>query len=116
MAALSLRACHDLGRAWARRLHATGVLGDVDEATRAVATIAETGDIDVTRLVHFGKREEGAGEPATIVEIELVGLIEDGAGIDSSTELARVARHAADHSGFHRQRDQVRDAVFGCDI
>src|SRR6266566_5795470 len=64
------------------------VLRDIDESARAVATIAEAGDVDVAGLIDFREGEECAGEPAAVVEIELIGLVEDDARIDGGAEFA----------------------------
>src|SRR6266567_9161377 len=65
-----------------------GVLRDVDEAARAVPALAEAGDVDIAGFVHLREGEKGAGQPAAVVEVELIGLVQDDARIDRSAELA----------------------------
>src|SRR5204862_8199900 len=77
------------------------VLRDVDEAAGTVAAVAKAGDVDVAGLVHLREGEESAGQPAAVVEVELIGLVENDARIDGGAELACVAGHAADHAGFN---------------
>ena len=45
--------------------------------------------------------------------IELVGLVDDGLGVDGRAEVQAAGRHAADHAGLGGQRDQVDDALLG---
>ncbi len=40
--------------------------------------VAEAADVDVAAGIHFREGEEGDIESATIVEIELVGLVDHG--------------------------------------
>ena len=56
---------------------ALGALADVDEAAGAGQPRAEAGDVEIAVPVDLGEAEEGAVEPAAVVEVELVGLVDD---------------------------------------
>ena len=64
--------------------------------------------------IDLGEAEEGAVEPAAIVEVELIGLVDDSLRIDRGAEVEAGGRHAADHAGLGRQREQIGDALFRC--
>ena len=88
------------------------VLRDIDEAARARQLRAEAADIDIARRIAFGHTEHGQVQPAAIVEIELLVLIDDGFDIRRRAEIQAAGRHAADDAGFGGQRDQVEHALF----
>jgi hypothetical protein len=54
-------------------------------------------------------------QAATVVEIELAGLIDDRLGIGRRTEVEPAGRDAADHAGFGGHRHQVGDLLLGGD-
>ena len=53
--------------------------------------------------VGLGQTEKGEIEAAAVVEVELIGLVDDGLGIDRRAEIQTAGRHAADHAGLGRQ-------------
>ena len=63
------------------------VLADVDEAADADDLVGEAADVDVAVAVDLGEGQEREVEPAAVVEVELVGLVDHrvvvlrGAGI-----------------------------------
>ena len=66
------------GREGAAEDHALGVLADVDEAADADDLVAEPADVDVARRIDLGEGQEGEIEPAAVIEVELVGLVDHG--------------------------------------
>ena len=64
------------------------------------------------RLRHAEEREV---EPAAVVEIELLVLVDDGLGVDRRAEIETRRRHAADHARLGGERDELVDALLGRD-
>ena len=57
-------------------------------------------------------------QAATVVEVELLVLVNDRVGIHGSAEVEAALRHAADHAGLGGQREMVEHALLvgdGCD-
>src|SRR4030095_7358735 len=75
---------HDLARA----------LADVDEAAGAGKAWGALRDVDVALGVGLRQAEEGDVEAAAVVEVELVGLVDDRLGVDRPAQ-ARGARGGA---------------------
>src|SRR3954447_8734014 len=63
-------------REGAREHDVLGVLADVDEPAHAHDLISEPRDVNAAPGVYFRRREKGDVEPAAVVEIELIGLID----------------------------------------
>ena len=61
--------------------------------------------------VDLGEAEKGHVETAAIVEIELIGLVDDGLGVDRRAEIDPACGDAADHARLCRQRDEVDDLL-----
>jgi hypothetical protein len=57
--------------------HMLGVLADIDEAADADDLAVKPANVDVAFVIHLHERQEGKIETAAIVEIELVGLIDN---------------------------------------
>ena len=74
------------GREGSHEHHRLGALADVDEAARARKPRAKARDVEVAVPVDLGEAEERAVEPAAVVEIELVGLVDDGLCVDGGAE------------------------------
>ena len=79
--------------------HLLGILADVDEAAGAGETWAEFADVQIALLVRLGKTEKRGIKAAAIVEVELIGLVDDGLRIDRGAEIEAACRHAADDPG-----------------
>src|SRR6516225_5304356 len=95
--------------------HFLGALADVDETAGARELGTEFADVKVADLVDLRKPEKGRIQTAAIIEIELVGLVDDGLGVDRGAKIDAACRNAADHAGFGRERDQVDDSLLICD-
>ena len=52
-------------------------------------------------------------QPAAIVEIEHLVLVDNGFGINRSTEIEATLRNAADDSGLSSQGNEVKQLFFG---
>ena len=89
-----------------------GVLADVDEAAGAGELRAELADIEVAVPVDLGEPEEGRVQAAAVVEVELVGLVDDRLGIGGRAKIDAAGRYAADDAGLGGQRDEVDDLFF----
>ena len=86
-----------------------GVLADVDEAAGAGQTWAEFRDVERAVAIGLREAEKGDVEPAAVVEVELVGLIDDSLCIDAGAEIHAAGGNAADQARFGRQRDEIGD-------
>ena len=91
--------------------HLLGVLADVDEAAGAGELRPELADVEIAVAVGLGEAEEGHVEPAAVVEVELVGLVDHRLGVGRRAEVDAARRHAADHAGLGGQRDEVDDLL-----
>src|SRR5438270_1483453 len=76
------------------------VLADVDEAARAGKLGAEAAHVEIAFAIRLGESEESDVEPAAVVEVELVGLVDHRLGVDGSAEVEASRRQAADHAGL----------------
>ena len=63
--------------------HLLRVLADVDEAAGARKLGPELADVEIAPRVDLGEAEKGHVEPAAVVEIELIGLIDDRLSVRS---------------------------------
>ena len=70
------------GREGADEDQLAGILRDVDEAAGPGEAPAEAADVDVPVPVRLSQPEAGEIEPAAVVEVELLVLVDDRAGID----------------------------------
>src|SRR4029077_9333143 len=75
---------------------AAGGLGDVDEAARADEPPAEAADVDVAVSVGLRHAEKGLVQPRAVVEVELVGLVDDRLRIRGRPEAQAAGGQAAD--------------------
>src|ERR1700752_3135849 len=76
--------------------HLLGVLTDIDEAAGSREARAELAHVQIALLVRLGEAEECGIGPAAVIEVELIGLIDDGLRIDGGSEIEPARRHAAD--------------------
>ena len=104
------------GREGADEYHLLGILADVDEAAGARQTRAELADVQIALLVRLGEAEKGRVEAAAVIEVELIGLVDDGLRVDRGTEIEPARRHAANDPRFGRQRHQIGDLFLVGDI
>ena len=65
--------------------------------------------------VRLRKAEECDVESTAVVEVELVGLVDDCLRIDRGAEVEAAGRHTADHARLRGQRDQVAYVFFSGD-
>ncbi len=61
--------------------------------------------------VDFGHAQTGHVEPAAVIEVELLVLVDDGLGVHRGAEVEAGLRHATDDSRFGGQRYVVEDAL-----
>ena len=72
----------------------------------------EAADIDVALSASTcGHAETRHVEPAAVVEIELLVLLDDRVGVDCGAEIEPALRHAADHARLGRQRHVLENAL-----
>ena len=88
-----------------------GVLADVDEPAGACQLGGEAADVDVALGVHLGHAEEGLVQPAAVVEVEHVRLVDDGLRVGDRAEAQAAGGEAADPAGLHRQGDEIEDVL-----
>ena len=87
--------------------HLLRVLADVDEAAGARKTRSEFADVQISLPVRLGETQKCCVEPAPIIEIELVGLIDDGLCVDRCAEIESAGRYPSDHTRFGGHRHQI---------
>ena len=104
-----------IGREGADEDHFLGGLADVDKAAGTGELGTKAGHIEVTLLVGLRQPQVGDVDAAPIVEVELIGLIDDGILIHRSTEIQTPLRNAPDHTGLGRQRHVIIQPFFGGD-
>ena len=85
------------------------VLADVDEAAGAREPRPELRHVEVALAVGLREPEERDIEPAAVVEVELVGLVDDRLRVGRRAEVETARRNAADDAGLGGQRQQVDD-------
>ena len=85
-----------------------GVLADVDETASARKTRTKARYVEIAVPIDLGEAEEGTIEPAAVVEIELVGLVDDRLRVGGGAEVQAGRRHAADHAGLGRHASRDR--------
>src|SRR5262249_14764374 len=93
--------------------HRLGALTDVDETARARQPRTKARHVEIAPPVHRGEPQKGAIKPATIIEVELVGLVDDGLRIDGGSEVEAASWHATDDAWFRCHGHEVADALFG---
>ena len=92
--------------------HGPGGLADVDEATGAGQPVSEAADVDVAVAVDLRHPQKRLVEAPAVVEVELIGLVDDRLGTGHGAEAEPAAGgQAADRAGFDGERDQVEDAL-----
>ena len=91
---------------------AAGTLGDVHEAADTGKTSGKTGDIHTAFGIDFHGTEHGDVEAATIVEVELRGLVDDGFGKVAATEAQARGGDATGRSAFNGE-GKVTEATSG---
>jgi len=92
------------------------VLADVDEATSARKPWSELRDVEIALSICLRQPEHGEIQSATIVKIELVGLIYYCLWISGSTKVQPSCGHSAHDAGLRGQRDQVEHFLFVGDV
>ena len=97
----------------AQEQHLLRVLADVDEAARAGQPRAEPGDVDVAFPVGLREPEERRVQTAAVVEVELIGHVDDRLRVGGRAERGAAGRDAADDAGLGGQRHQVGDLLLG---
>ncbi len=74
------------------------ILADVDKATGAGQPRPEPGYVQVAHAIGLRQPEEGEIEPTAVVEVELIGLVDDRVRIGRRAEVQPAGRDAADHA------------------
>jgi len=97
----------------AEEQHLLRVLADVDEAARAGQPRAEPRYVDVAFPVGLREPEERRVQTAAVVEVELIGHVDDRLCVGGRTKVATAGRDAADGAGLGGQRHQVGDLLLG---
>ena len=62
--------------------------------------------------VDLRQTEKRHVEPAAVVEVELIRLVDHRLGVDRGAEIDAARGHAADHAGLGGQRDEIDDLLF----
>ena len=92
-----------------------GVGSDIREAAAAGDSLSKAGDIDVSDCIRLCKAEVADIQAAAVIEIELIGLIDIGLGIEGAAETEAAAGDSADRAALDCQGHLVRHAFFSRD-
>ena len=84
---------------------------DVREAARPADATLEGVDVDVALGVHLGEGEARHVEPAAVVEVEHVRLVDHGLVVEPGAALVAGHRHAAEDALLDGQHQLVGDAL-----
>ena len=84
---------------------------DVREAARSADPALEGVDVDVALGVHLGEREAGDVEPAAVVEVEHVRLVDHRLVVEPGAALVAGDRHAAEDPLLDGQHELVGDPL-----
>src|SRR5208337_3434569 len=86
--------------------------GDL-EVARGGQPRAEPRYVDVAFPVGLRESEERRVETAAVVEVELIGQVDDRLRVGGRAEVVTAGRDAADDAGLGGQRHQVGDLLLG---
>ncbi len=78
--------------------HRLRVLTDVDEAAGPDDPVAEAADIDVAFLIDLGEGQKRELKPAAIIEVELIGLVDNRLIIAARADFVSRCGRAADQA------------------
>src|SRR5208283_4324259 len=92
-----------------------GALSYVDKATCAGDARSELADVDVSELIHFGHSEDREVESAAVIEVEHVGMVDQGFRVDRRTEIEAAQGYSAHYSRLDGHRHQVTHAFLSAD-
>ena len=84
---------------------------DVREAARPADAALEGVDVDVALGVDLGERQAGDVEPAAVVEVEHVRLVDHRLVVEPGAALVAGDRHAAEDALLDGQHELVGDAL-----
>ena len=93
------------------KLIRAGLRADVREAARAADAALEGVDVDVALGVDLGERQAGDVEPAAVVEVEHVRLVDHRLVVEAGAALVAGDRHAAEDALLDGQHELVGDAL-----
>src|ERR1700722_19581839 len=92
-----------LGGEGSAKNHLLGVLGNIDEAAAAGEKEADLADVDIALGVGLRHAEKSEVVPASVVEVELVALVDAGLGIVAGAKNHAPGRHPADQALLDRE-------------
>ena len=94
------------------KLIRAGLRADVREAAGTADAALEGVDVDVALGVDLGERQAGDIEPAAVVEVEHVRLVDHRLVVEPGPALVAGHRHAAEDALLDGQDQLVGDALF----
>ena len=89
--------------------HVARSLADIDEPAGAGEPPTEAADVDVPVAVDLRYAKECLIQSRAVVEVELVGLINDCLRVGGRAEAQAAGGHAADRARLDGERDQVEN-------
>ena len=98
-------------REGAAKDQALGILADIDEPSGARQPGAEFAHVETALAIRLCQAKEGKVKSAAIVKIKLVGLIDDGVGVDRGAKVQPSGRNSADHSGLGGEGNEIGDLL-----
>src|SRR5690554_424077 len=91
--------------------HLAGILADIDESARPDNLVAELADVEVALVIGLGQAQEADVEAATVVEIELVAVVDDRLGVVGGGEVATAGGYTAVGAQLRGQGHEVANAL-----
>ena len=88
------------------------LLGNIRETAAAGNVATELADVDVARCIALSQTEVSDVQTAAIVEVELIGVVDDSIGIAGRTETSTALRYATDGATFDGQGNGIGDTFF----
>jgi len=92
------------------------ILADIDETSRARQTRTEFAHVQIALTIRLREPKKGGIEAATVIEVELIGLVDHRLCVDRRAEIEPSRRHAADDARLGRKRQQICNLLFICDV
>ena len=93
-----------------------GILTDIDEAAGARQARTKFAHIQVALAVGLREPKKRCVKPPAVIEVELIGLIDNGLCVDRRSKIEASRRHTANDARFSRECQQIRNFFLVCDV
>ena len=95
-----------------------GILTNIDKASGTRKTRPKLTHIQISLAIGLREPEKGCVQPAAVIKVELIGLIDNGLCVNRGSKIEPSCRHAANDARFGGKREQISNFLFvgdGCD-